>query len=126
MTNEEKAKELAFESPQCQMYIDNKCTQNFPCDRFKVALKMAQWKDEQFEEEKKEIDEQWKRLMEESKSIGVDLLQRKDEQHAKEKQQWIMKVCKWLKEHYGIFASTIPFWWSDFLDMLKQDMEKKL
>ena len=50
MTNEEKARELAFESPQCQMYIDNKCNQNFPCDRFKVALKMAQWKDEQMKE----------------------------------------------------------------------------
>jgi hypothetical protein len=47
MTNEEKARELAFESPQCQMYIDNKCNQNFACDRFKVALKMAKWKDEQ-------------------------------------------------------------------------------
>jgi hypothetical protein len=49
MTNEEKARELAFESPQCQMYIDNKCTQNFPCDRFKVSLAMAEWKDEKID-----------------------------------------------------------------------------
>lgn len=54
MTNEEKARELAFESPQCQIYIDNKCNQNFPCDRFKVALEMAQWKDELHKQEKQQ------------------------------------------------------------------------
>lgn len=34
ISNEEKAKELAFKSPQCQMYIDNKCNHNFPCCNF--------------------------------------------------------------------------------------------
>lgn len=68
MTNEQKALEL------------EKTYNNFT---YQACIAMAQWKDEQFAKEKKEIDEQWKRLMAESKSIGVDLLQRKDEQFQK-------------------------------------------
>jgi hypothetical protein len=91
MTNEQKAKELG------EKYIEKFFSPNvYSIER--CLLDMAQWKDEQFEEEKKEIDEQWKRLMAESKSIGVDLLQCKDEQSAQEKQQWIEKAVIFLNE----------------------------
>lgn len=56
----------------------------------------------------------------------MEAMQWKDEEHKKEGQQLISKICKWIKEHYGIFSSTIPFWMSDFLDTLKQDMEKEI
>lgn len=73
VSNEQKAKELG------EKYIEKFFSPNvYSIER--CLLDMAQWKDEQFAKEKKEIDEQWKRLMAESKSIGVDLLQCKDEQ----------------------------------------------
>lgn len=90
MTNEEKARELAFESPQCQIYIDNKCNQNFPCDRFKVALEMAQWK---------------------------------DEEHAKQKQQWIDKAAEWLRMTMDFFNNG-EFNTEKFVNDFKQAMEE--
>ena len=85
MTNEEKAKEIATRWK----------AKGLPYNAiYDTAIEVMEWKDKQFAKEKKEIDEQWKRLMAESKSIGVDLLQRKDEQREKEKQQWIDKAMK--------------------------------
>jgi hypothetical protein len=83
---------------------------------FNAALQAMQWKDEQFLKEKKEIDEQWKRLIAESKSIGVNLLQRKEEQYKKEKQQWIDKAAEW-------FSYRFPNMSKEALEMFKEDMK---
>lgn len=99
-----------------------------------VMERFAEWKDEQFEKEKKEIDEQWKRLMAESKSIGVDLLQGKDEVHAKEKQEWIDKVGEWINDNYFEYLQPISYHEqlqnsidiNDFVNDLKKAMEEKL
>lgn len=72
ISNEEKATEFANYFAGETDYKENAA--------YSAAMAMADWKDEWFAEEKKEIDEQWKRLMAESKSIGVDLLQCKNEQ----------------------------------------------
>ena len=90
ISNEEKAKDIT----KC-LWFPQDCTEG---DIQNMLVAMAEWKDEQFAKEKKEIDEQWKRLMAESKSIGVDLLQCKDEQSAQEKQQWIEKAVIFLNE----------------------------
>lgn len=104
MTNEEKvkAREIADKhKQQCYYAVWGDLDNSFE-ECYESTLEAMEWKDKQFEEEKKEIDEQWKRLMAENKSIGVDLLQCKDEEHAKEKQQWIDKACEWLKNStYG-------------------------
>ncbi|MBO7617306.1 MAG: hypothetical protein J6T22_09330 [Bacteroidales bacterium] len=79
ISNQEKATEIAAERKR--LYFDSDgLIINSEVECYAAAEEMAQWKDEQFAQEKKEIDEQWKRLMAESKSIGVDLLQRKEEQ----------------------------------------------
>jgi hypothetical protein len=72
MTNDEKANEIARDMLPYNNAEYHAC--------YNSAMKAMKWKDEQFAKVKKEIDEQWKRLMAESKSIGVDLLQCKDEQ----------------------------------------------
>ena len=77
--NEEKAEEIA------KRRKDKHCVE-YHC--YRSAIEMAEWKDEQFAKEKKEIDEQWKRLMAESKSIGVDLLQHKEKQLIDEAAEW--------------------------------------
>lgn len=87
------------------------------------AMAASRIKDEQFAKEKKEIDEQWKRLMAESKSIGVDLLQCKEEQYKKEKQQLIDKACKlmqhWILEHDYVDIMELE-------DYVKQKMEDEI
>ena len=100
MTNQEKAREIS------QQWWG--CGKQQQITAYEAAIEAMAWKDEQFAKEKKEIDEQWKRLMAESKSIGVDLLQRKEEQYKKEKQQWIDKACERLEEYFAPDGSMVP------------------
>lgn len=98
ISNQEKATEIAAERKR--LYFDSDgLIINSEVECYAAAEEMAQWKDEQFAQEKKEIDEQWKRLMAESKSIGVDILQCKEEQYKKEKQKLIDEACNWLNKN---------------------------
>lgn len=107
LSNEEKIKEIC-ECSHCSLIEDVSPQQKeVTCKRCVLShkvRKMAQWKDEQFAKEKKEIDEQWKRLMAESKSIGVDLLQCIEKQHEQEKQQWIEKALKFLDDNFEYYS----------------------
>ena len=119
MTNEGKIQELLNEpcwnSKPYLIGIDK-------VDVEDVMERFAEWKDKQFEKEKKEIDEQWKRLMAESKSIGVSLLQRKEEQYKKEKRQWIEKAVEWLRMTMDFFNNG-EFNTEKFVNDFKQEMK---
>ena len=49
----------------------------------------------------------------------------KDEQCAEEKQQWIDKVCEWIKEHNGDYISIVPndHLTNNFYDDLRKEMK---
>lgn len=49
----------------------------------------------------------------------------KDEQHAKEKQQWIEKACKWLKENIDDYYVTCEFeqWFDDMFEDFRKVMK---
>lgn len=79
VSNKQKAEQIS-QNHKNFYYLESGTPTTSALECYHSAMEMAEWKDEQFAKEKKEIDEQWKRLMAESKSIGVDLLQRKDEQ----------------------------------------------
>ena len=46
---------------------------------------------------------------EECYQSALKAMQWKDEQYAKEKQQWIEKVCEWLEENAYKFVCTKPY-----------------
>jgi hypothetical protein len=56
---------------------------------------------------------------------AMQAMQWKDEQHEKEKQQWIDKVCEWIKEHNGDYISIVPndHLTSNFYDDLRKSMK---
>ena len=58
-------------------------------------------------------------------NAALQAMQLKDEQHAKEKQQLIDKVCEWIKEYNGDYISIVPndHLTNNFYDDLRKAME---
>lgn len=62
-------------------------------------------------------------------AAALEMAEWKDEQHAKEKQQWIEKACKWLKENIHDYYTTgdggdeFEGWFDDMFEDFREEMK---
>ena len=125
MTNKEKAKELA--SKYARQYHHNIYPQQGSNSEFvfsneeidKACLKMAEWKDEQFSIERKQLIEKANKAVTQSFENGAIF----------KKQEMIEKACKWLLDHVAEYKYYDPDFSDgsidvdDLVDTFKKEME---